>query len=125
MDQMFVLIEHTRGSLVATLLVSEHGGDVIDIDLLLGTIQKFQLGLHPTHPTHLQAHTQISGLKQFCGFETRRAVKKQRQESGLGFGGYECARPEARADEMQKLEMDELSGCLSSAIMHQMFKFTD
>lgn len=39
--QMFVLTEHTRDSLIAILLALGHGGDVIGIDLSLGTIQKF------------------------------------------------------------------------------------
>lgn len=33
---MFVLTERTRDSLIATLLASEHGGDVIDRHLFLG-----------------------------------------------------------------------------------------
>lgn len=89
--QMFVLIEHTRNSLIATLLAvgpwrrcdwhrSVFG---YDPEILTRTIPKASTG------------TQISALKQFWGFETRPQgwQEKQRKDSGLDFGAIDVQGP--------------------------------
>lgn len=120
--QMFVLTEHTRDSLIATLLAVGEWGRCDWHRSVFGYNPEILTRTIPNASTG----TQISDPKQFWGFKTRPQgwQKKQRKDSGLDFGAID-ARPEAWDDRMQKPEADELSRCPSSAIKLHMFKFTD
>lgn len=121
--QMFVLIEHRRDSLIATLLAVGAWGRC--------DWRRSVFGYNPESLTRTIPNaftgTQTSALKQFWGFKTRPRgwQVKQRKDSGLDFGAIDVQGPRHGTIGFKKPEADELSGCPSSAITRHMFRFTD